>query len=292
MALPDSSRGDRRQAAAPLEPQQPGRLCGRRDARHDPRGDGVDRLAPGRARDHLPRRRHPVEPGADDARGRVLPRARPRPDRRVSRTSGRPIRGSGGRAQRALRQTDPRASGCGAIRPTRPPSRVGSACYPRGYAAVAPFISRYSRTRSVASRESSAVPHRPVARDRRARRVRRRAVSVGMGRRHRRRRSRPRRDHGCQPAPLRDQPPLWSCRLALSRSTHPRSVRRRAPLLGAVNERRAWHSPATSTHRIVPPTCSSPASTESRRCGRALEVLRDVHVHDPGGRTATSVGGS
>ena len=42
--LPDDLRdGDRRQAAAAVEPQQPGRLRRRRDPRHDPRGDGADR---------------------------------------------------------------------------------------------------------------------------------------------------------------------------------------------------------------------------------------------------------
>ena len=56
-----SPRRDRREAAAALEPQQPDRLRGRRDARHDPRGDGARRAPSRDRRDRLPRARHPVE---------------------------------------------------------------------------------------------------------------------------------------------------------------------------------------------------------------------------------------
>ena len=42
------ARRHRRPAAAALEPQQPGRLRRRRDARHDPRRDAADRRAPRR----------------------------------------------------------------------------------------------------------------------------------------------------------------------------------------------------------------------------------------------------
>ena len=62
------ARRDRREAAAALEPQQPDRLRGRRDARHDPGGDGARRAPSRHRRDRVPRARHPVEPGAADAR--------------------------------------------------------------------------------------------------------------------------------------------------------------------------------------------------------------------------------
>ena len=57
-------RRDRREAAAALEPQQPDRPRGRRDARHDPRGDGARRAPSRHRRDRVPRPRDPVEPGA------------------------------------------------------------------------------------------------------------------------------------------------------------------------------------------------------------------------------------
>ena len=63
------ARRHRRAAAAALEPQQPGRLRRRRDARHDSRRDAArSPNTPTIARRRLPRHRHPVEPGADDAR--------------------------------------------------------------------------------------------------------------------------------------------------------------------------------------------------------------------------------
>ncbi len=53
-----------------------------------------DRRAPGGRRDRLPRPRHPVEPGAADARGSLLSRPRARADRRVPRTPGPALRRS------------------------------------------------------------------------------------------------------------------------------------------------------------------------------------------------------
>ena len=50
----------------------------------------------------LPRPRHPVEPGADDARGPVLPRPRSGAHRRLPRAPGRPLR-------RGRRRADHRA---------------------------------------------------------------------------------------------------------------------------------------------------------------------------------------
>ena len=87
------TRRDRRQVASPLEPQQPGRLCRWRTRDTIPE---VMELIAG----------HPAvhaiiyigvgiqsNQSADDARGRVQPRTRSRPDRRVPPASGRPIRG-------------------------------------------------------------------------------------------------------------------------------------------------------------------------------------------------------
>ena len=101
------ARRDRREAAAALEPQQPDRPRGRRDARHDPRGDGARRAPPRRRRDRVPRARHPVEPGPADARRtRSIPttasngsstttsartRASRRPRPRCPTTTGKPI---------------------------------------------------------------------------------------------------------------------------------------------------------------------------------------------------------
>ena len=75
---------------------------------------------PRRARHRLPRARHPVEPGADDARGRLLSRPRPRADRRLPRASGRAVRRGGRGADRAHRQADPRGDRAGGRRPGQP----------------------------------------------------------------------------------------------------------------------------------------------------------------------------
>ena len=98
---------DRRAAAAAMEPQQPGGLRGRRDARHDPCRHGPDRRASGGARRRVPRAGHPVEPGTADARRSLLPRPRAGADRRLPRAPGRPVRRGRRRALARHRQADP-----------------------------------------------------------------------------------------------------------------------------------------------------------------------------------------
>jgi hypothetical protein len=134
------ARPDRHQAAAPLEPQQPGRLRRRRSARHHPRSDGDDRRAPRRARDRLPRARDPEQPGAPDEGGRLLPGPRPGAHRRVPRAPGRALRRGGPRAvarydkpiltATELAVADPDNAGPGAVRAT------GRLCYASGNRAV------------------------------------------------------------------------------------------------------------------------------------------------------------
>ncbi len=106
--LPARSAGrDRREAPAPLEPQQPDRLRGRRDARHDSRGHGARRAASRYRRDRLPRARHPVEHSSPAPRRGVLSRPRPRTHRRLPRAPGRALRAGRGRHLRRDRQADP-----------------------------------------------------------------------------------------------------------------------------------------------------------------------------------------
>ena len=91
--------------------------------------------------DRLPRHRHPVEPGPDDARRPLLPRSRPRAHRRLPPAPGRPLR-------RGRRRADP---GRPASRSSSPPSwpspiptnpgpaavrAGGRLCYPSGNRAV------------------------------------------------------------------------------------------------------------------------------------------------------------
>ena len=92
-------------------------------------------------RRRLPRARHPVEPGADDARRPLLPGLRAGADRRLPRAPGRPVRRGRRRAQPGDGQADPHRDRAGRSPiPTTPgPAAVrasGRLCYPSGNRAV------------------------------------------------------------------------------------------------------------------------------------------------------------
>jgi acyl-CoA synthetase (NDP forming) len=133
--------------ARALEPQQPDRPRGRRDARHDSRGARHRLPTPRRRRGDPPGHRHPGRQRLRVEVGRVLPRVRARAHRRLSRAPGPPLCAGGARGVGAPRQARPhrdrarelrsplrqqrparRARGGPALLCERPPRRARAAC--------------------------------------------------------------------------------------------------------------------------------------------------------------------
>ena len=182
---------DRREAPAALEPQQPGRPRRRRDARHDPRRARAGRAASVDRRGGVPRPRHPVERGEAHEDGRVLPRPRPRADRRLPRAAGRALR-----ARRPPRSRPRPASRCSrrpSSRSRRPTTPDLQPCGPAGSSATRARIepsapsSTCGGTRATGTRTHEDVRARARARAAGDPRGRGRRCRVGASRRWRER---------------------------------------------------------------------------------------------------------
>ena len=134
--------------------------------------------------------RHPVEPGADDARGTLLSRLRSRANRRLSRAPGRPLR-RGGRRPRScktgkpilvateLALADPDNAGPAALRAR------GRLCYPSGERAARALghLVRDAAFRRSAKRVNEPVDRRPPTPPRRSTRQRARPADRPRSRR-------------------------------------------------------------------------------------------------------------
>ena len=141
----------RRQAAAPLEPQQSYRPRGGETRDTIPEVLHLVASPSRRRRGDLPRPRHPVEPGQLMRDRPFLSRSRPRAHRRLPRAPGRPLRRGGRRGQRRHRQADPSPPSSPPPSPDNagPPAvrAIGRLCYPSANRAVVALDHLWRRSR-------------------------------------------------------------------------------------------------------------------------------------------------
>ena len=294
---------DRREVAAPLEPQQPDRPRGRRDPRHDPRGARAGRRPRRRRRDRLPRARHPVEPGRLMRDGPLLPGPRARTHRRVPRTPGRALRPRRRRHLRRDRQADPHRDRAGR-RVTRQPRPGDGPCHRAGLLRVGEPCRRSRSSCSGGTRGTSnvapTVDHpqpstgaRPHDRTRaRLRACRRDGVARRRCRVHRRQLPRRRLDRHAASQPGTDHdrgraaavaaPAAVAVHRHRRRTTATGQRRLRARQRGTRASRSTGRGRALARHAADHAARAGVDAEAPHRCGRARAARPRSPVHDPG----------